>query len=148
MSRTEYTEEGTVSVNSVELYYKIMGEGEPVVVLHGGPGFDHIHMLPLGELARDYKIIFYDQRATGNSTGKVDANSITVDNKAEVGKGYEEPLYLQQCDEVFVDHSKDKITYAKALCTLENGKEVTIAFDAKAYLLNNNGKTVDTFIVK
>jgi proline iminopeptidase len=80
MSRQEHAKEGTISLNGVELYYKIMGEGEPIVVLHGGPGLDHNHMLPLAELANNYKVVFYDQRMTGNSTGIPDADSITVNH--------------------------------------------------------------------
>jgi proline iminopeptidase len=103
MQRQEYVEEGTISVNSANLYYKIMGEGEPIVVLHGGPGFDHVHMFPISELANDYKVIFYDQRATGNSTGSVDANSITVDNFVEDLEGLRKELNLEKM--VVLGHS-------------------------------------------
>jgi len=94
MGKTVPVEEGRVNVNGVELYYKIMGEGEPVVILHGGPGFDHNYMLPLSQLADDYRVIFYDQRATGDSTGVVDANSITVDNFVEDLEGLRKELNL------------------------------------------------------
>jgi len=83
VKKSANVEEGIINVNVVQLYYKILGEGDPVVILHGGPGFDHIHMLPFSELASDYKVIFYDQRTTGNSSGNVDASSITVDNFVE-----------------------------------------------------------------
>lgn len=96
MKKSIPIEEGLGDVNDVDLYYKIMGEGEPVVILHGGPGFDHNHMLPFSELANDYKVIFYDQRATGNSTGNVDANSITVDNFIEDLEGLRKKLNLEK----------------------------------------------------
>ena len=92
--RAKSIKEGFANVNDVQLYYKIIGEGEPIVVLHGGPGFDHNHMLPFVELANDYKVIFYDQRATGNSTGNVDVNSITVDNFVEDLEGLRKKLNL------------------------------------------------------
>jgi len=94
MRKTVPVEEGMANVNGVELYYKIIGEGEPVVILHGGPGFDHNYMLPMRELADGYRIIFYDQRATGNSTGAVDANSITVDHFVEDLEGLRAELKL------------------------------------------------------
>ncbi|MHC4574456.1 MAG: alpha/beta fold hydrolase [Planctomycetota bacterium] len=87
MGKTVPVEEGRVNVNGVELYYKIMG-------LHGGPGFDHNYMLPLSQLADDYRVIFYDQRATGDSTGVADANSITVDNFVEDLEGLRKELNL------------------------------------------------------
>lgn len=92
MSESVTIEEGTVRSNGVQLYYKIVGEGEPVVILHGGPGFDHNHMLPFGELAHDHKVVFYDQRATGNSTGALDSGSITVDNFVEDLEGLRKKL--------------------------------------------------------
>lgn len=88
--------EGMVKVNNAELYYKIVGEGKPVVLLHGGPGFDHLHMLPMSELARDFKLIFYDQRATGRSKGKVGPDSITVDNFVEDLEGLRKTLKLEK----------------------------------------------------
>ncbi|HEV7515747.1 MAG TPA: hypothetical protein VGR07_05550 [Thermoanaerobaculia bacterium] len=39
-------EEGFVDGNGVFLYYKIVGRGEPLVVLHGGPGASHVDRLP------------------------------------------------------------------------------------------------------
>jgi len=83
MQNNQSIQEGNVKTDSSEIYYKIIGEGESIVVVHGGPGFDHIHMLPLAELADEYQMIFYDQRATGNSTASVDEKSITVDNFVE-----------------------------------------------------------------
>lgn len=83
MKKSIPIEEDFIKVKDAELYYMVVGKGEPVVILHGGPGFDHIHMLPMSELAKDYKVIFYDQRATGNSTGNTDDISITVDNFVE-----------------------------------------------------------------
>ena len=87
-------EEGFVSVNGVQLYYKMIGEGEPVVISHGGPGFDHNYILPMSELADGYRVIFYDQRATGNSTGTVDADSMTLDNFARDLEGLRRKLNL------------------------------------------------------
>lgn len=83
MQKTKNIEEGFISTKNAQLYYKTMGQGEPIIIVHGGPGLDHIHMLPFKKLASDYKVIFYDQRATGNSTGSLDSNSITVDNFVE-----------------------------------------------------------------
>jgi proline iminopeptidase len=74
-------EEGYLEVNGTTLFYKTMGSGEPIVVLHGGPGFDHRQFLPyIWQLADDYKIILFDQRGTGLSSGPVNAESISIDN--------------------------------------------------------------------
>lgn len=61
-------EEGYVSSLGDSIYYKSIGEGDPIIIVHGGPVLDHQylydHILPL---AQDYQLIFYDQRACGKS---------------------------------------------------------------------------------
>lgn len=73
-------EEGTKQINGVTLYYKIIGEGEPIVVVHGGPGLDHSYFLPhLERLAKNYRLIFFDQRASGRSSAPKDSSGITLE---------------------------------------------------------------------
>jgi len=73
-------EEGFVDSGAHSLYYKTMGSGDPIVVLHGGPGFDHRQFLPfIWELARGHQVILYDQRGTGLSNGPVNSASINID---------------------------------------------------------------------
>jgi proline iminopeptidase len=96
MEKTQHMEEGYADVNGIKLYYKIFGRGEPLVILHGGPGFDHNSIIQLKELADDYRVIFYDQRASGNSSGDADSISITVDNFVEDIEGLRNYLKLDK----------------------------------------------------
>lgn len=76
--------QGTVPVNGAALFYESFGTGEPVVVVHGGPGLDHTYLLPqLADLASHHRLIFYDQRASGRSTGTADSASINPDQFVE-----------------------------------------------------------------
>jgi proline iminopeptidase len=70
---------GTISVNGIDVYYRAMGSGIPTFVLHGGPGDNLDMMLQLGALSDQYRMIFYDQRAAGRSTGDADTASHTVE---------------------------------------------------------------------
>lgn len=55
-----------------------------MVILHGGPGFDHSYFLPQMEnLSSHYKLIFYDQRGCGRSSVKVDNATITMNQFVE-----------------------------------------------------------------
>ncbi|HTS87437.1 MAG TPA: alpha/beta fold hydrolase [Gemmatimonadales bacterium] len=56
------------AVNGVELFERRIGQGPPVVVLHGGPGAHHDYLLPgFDTLARGRTLIYYDQRGGGRS---------------------------------------------------------------------------------
>jgi proline iminopeptidase len=68
--------EGLKSINGTKLYCKIQaqpfkketGKGEPLLIVHGGPGLNHTYLLPhLKNLSKWYTLVFYDQRACGRS---------------------------------------------------------------------------------
>ncbi len=75
--------EGKLHINSTEIYYKIIGKGSPTFILHGGPGDSHETMYQLKELSDQYKLIFYDQRAAGRSSGDADTASHSVEQFVE-----------------------------------------------------------------
>jgi proline iminopeptidase len=39
-------QEGFVDAHSVLIYYKIIGHGAPLMLVHGGPGASHDYLLP------------------------------------------------------------------------------------------------------
>ncbi|GAB5535088.1 MAG: alpha/beta hydrolase [Rubricoccaceae bacterium] len=60
-----------------ELFVYEIGCGEPVVVLHGGPGADFDYILPVADgLTFDYRFVFYDQR--GSLRSRVRPDSISM----------------------------------------------------------------------
>ncbi|HYL22380.1 MAG TPA: alpha/beta fold hydrolase [Gemmatimonadales bacterium] len=60
--------ESTVEVNGVRLFTRRVGDGPPVVVLHGGPGAHHDYLLPqYDRLAEGRALLYYDQRGGGRS---------------------------------------------------------------------------------
>ncbi|PEQ52411.1 alpha/beta fold hydrolase [Bacillus cereus] len=64
-----YTESiNFIKVNNYQLYVDLIGEGEPIVFLHGGPGSEHRFFLPhMVPLSKKFKLVFYDQRGCGKS---------------------------------------------------------------------------------
>lgn len=59
--------EGRAEVNGVNLWYRITGEGEPVVQIHGA-GFGHFNFDPATPvLAEHFKVVDYDMRGYGQS---------------------------------------------------------------------------------
>ena len=77
-------QQGFVDANGVMIYYEEFGEGEPLMILHGGPGASHDYFLPyLLPLARHNRLIFIDERGSGRSGILDDASQYTVENMVE-----------------------------------------------------------------
>jgi proline iminopeptidase len=77
-------QEGFVDANGLMIYYKIIGRGAPLVIVHGGPGASHDYFLPyLLPLARTNRLIFIDERGSGRSSKLEDAHGYTIENMVE-----------------------------------------------------------------
>ncbi len=60
--------EGLEEINGTQLFIDQEGKGEVLLVIHGGPGLNHSYFKPhLEQLATKFKVIYYDQRACGQS---------------------------------------------------------------------------------
>lgn len=59
---------GRKKLNGADLFVTIKGKGETIVVIHGGPGLNQSYFKPhLDELEKKFRVIYYDQRASGQS---------------------------------------------------------------------------------
>ena len=69
-----------VNAGTASLYCRDIGSGSPIIVVHGGPDFDHAYLLPdLDRLADAYRLIYYDQRGRGRSQGKLDLAAMAIE---------------------------------------------------------------------
>lgn len=76
--------DGFVDANGVMIYYMSTGHGQPLVILHGGPGASHDYFLPyLLPLARYNRVIFIDERGSGRSQKLEDRSGYTIENMVE-----------------------------------------------------------------
>lgn len=57
----------TVPVGDIEIACTILGEGTPLVVLHGAIGLGSTYMRALDPWGEDLQLIHYDQRGSGNT---------------------------------------------------------------------------------
>lgn len=77
-------QEGFADVNGLMIYYKIIGRGAPLMIVHGGPGASHDYFLPyLLPLARTNRLIFIDERGSGRSSKLQDVHGYTIENMVE-----------------------------------------------------------------
>lgn len=71
--------ETRIPLGSTTLYSRAIGQGRPVIVLHGGPDFDHGYLLPeLDRLGDAFRLVYYDQRGRGRSADNVQPQDVTL----------------------------------------------------------------------
>lgn len=71
--------DGYLPVGTARLYYRAVGQEQPIIILHGGPDFDHSYLRPdLDRLSAEFRLIYYDQRGRGKSAENVDPDDISL----------------------------------------------------------------------
>jgi proline iminopeptidase len=85
--------ETRIPVGGASLYARATGQGRAIIVVHGGPDFDHRYFLPdLDRLADAFRLIYYDQRGRGRSADNVRPEDVTltseVDDLDKVGQHF------------------------------------------------------------
>lgn len=91
-------EEGYVQVTGGRVWYRIEGSGTaiPLLVLHGGPGATHHYLKPLGALADERPVVFYDQLGSGRSDRPTDTTLWRIERFAEELAQVREALGLDE----------------------------------------------------
>jgi proline iminopeptidase len=69
----------TLSIRGISLFVEVIGNGYPMVLMHGGPGTDHTTMSPFRPCADRFTLVFYDHRCNGRSDG-AEVSSMTWEN--------------------------------------------------------------------
>lgn len=68
-----------MQIRDASLFVKVLGQGYPLVLMHGGPGVDHSTLLSFRPLADRFTLVFYDHRGNGRSQGAA-VSSMTWEN--------------------------------------------------------------------
>jgi len=68
------------TINGTGIYSESIGEGLPLLMMHGGLGLDHSYFRPyFDQLSDNAKVIFYDHRGNGRSEKPADYGTLTHD---------------------------------------------------------------------
>jgi proline iminopeptidase len=85
--------ESMIPVENAELFCREVGQGQPIIVLHGGISLDHTYLLPdMDRLSDAYRLIYFDQRGRGKSIG--DVANISIQSELEDLEGLRRHLGL------------------------------------------------------
>jgi proline iminopeptidase len=93
----------TFEAPGATIYYEVLGSGSgtPLVLVNGGPGFDHtyFHLSPAWDtLARNRRVVMYDQRGTGRSIGNHQGQTYTLKDQIDDLEALRAQLGVEQID--------------------------------------------------
>jgi len=94
-------QEGYIETNGVLLYCKMIGTagGDPLFILHGGPGASHDYFLPyVLPLAKSHRLIFIDERGSGRSQKVSEPAGYTIEQMVEDVEGIRKAFHIQKID--------------------------------------------------
>lgn len=86
-----------VTLGDISLYVDILGDGDPLVLMHGGPSADLWTMGGFRECADEHTLVFYDHRCNGRSVG-VPVSSMTWENLTGDADALREYLGFERWD--------------------------------------------------
>jgi proline iminopeptidase len=73
-----------VPVRGARLFVREVGSARPLIVLHGGPDFNHAYFLPeMDSMGSVFRLIYYDQRGRGKSSAGVLPSDVTMESEVE-----------------------------------------------------------------
>jgi len=85
--------------NGHRVWSRVTGEGPglPLLLLHGGPGAGHDYLEPLGELASERPVVFFDQLGCGRSDRPENRALWTIERFADEVSQVRDALGLRRC---------------------------------------------------
>lgn len=60
------------SLSEATLFYREVGRGDPLIVVHGGLGSDHTYLRAFDRLSDSARLVYFDQRGNGRSPDVLD----------------------------------------------------------------------------
>ncbi|MFF7988972.1 alpha/beta fold hydrolase [Kitasatospora xanthocidica] len=103
------------SSDGCRIAYELAGEGDPLVVLPGGPGSDVRYLGDLGGLGNRRRLVLVHPRATGRSAVPADRSTVSFVHQARDMEELRRHLGLHRLD--LLAHSAGSLTAQEYLAT-------------------------------
>jgi proline iminopeptidase len=91
-----YTDGKYVSVNGAKLYVVLVGKGDPLIIIPGGPGGAHPGYRAFDSLAKDNELVFFDAFGRGKSDTAKDVKEYTLARDVEDIEGLRVALHFDK----------------------------------------------------
>jgi pimeloyl-ACP methyl ester carboxylesterase len=85
----------TIPIRDVSLFVEVIGQGYPLLFMHGGPGQDHTSLSAFQPCADQFTLIFYDHRCNGRSD-EAAVTSMTWENLTADAEALRQTLGFDQ----------------------------------------------------
>ncbi|MGN6267130.1 MAG: alpha/beta fold hydrolase [Ginsengibacter sp.] len=85
-----------VTVNGAKLYVVLVGKGDPLIIIPGGPGGAHPGYRAFDSLAKNNQIIYFDAFGRGKSDTAKDVKEYTLARDIEDIEGLRKALHLNK----------------------------------------------------
>lgn len=93
---SSYTDGKYVTVNGAKLWVVLVGHGDPLIIIPGGPGGAHLGYRVFDTLAKDNLIIYYDAFGRGKSDTAKNVTEYTLERDIEDVEGLRKALHFDQ----------------------------------------------------
>jgi proline iminopeptidase len=93
LSQTKNDSDNYSNINGAKIWYKVIGQGDPIVLIAGGPGNSHLYLTPwFDELAKNYKVIYFDAFGRGKSSRAKDKTEYSFQRDVDELEGFRKAL--------------------------------------------------------
>ncbi|MDQ2718853.1 MAG: alpha/beta hydrolase [Bacteroidota bacterium] len=93
---SSYTDGKYITVNGAKLYVVLVGKGDPLIIIPGGPGGAHPGYRTFDSLAKDNLIIYFDAFGRGKSDTAKDVKEYSLDRDIEDIEGLRTALHFEK----------------------------------------------------
>ncbi len=130
-----------VTVNGAKLWYQMVGKGEPLLLIAGGPGVSHSYLQPwFSALSDSYRVIYFDAFGRGKSDRAKSDSEYTFQRDVEDIEGLRRELNLGKIN--VLGHSYGGlVAQAYALKYPDSVNKLILSntlFDAEMWQANND----------
>lgn len=91
-----FTDGKYVTVNGAKLWVVIAGQGDPVIIIPGGPGSSHFGYRSFDSLAKDNQVVYFDAFGRGKSDTARDVKEYTLARDIEDIEGIRIALHFDK----------------------------------------------------